>query len=243
MKPELLQTISNVLVFIGAIMAALGGFGSQYFGKQVSEAEKVKSEQSQEELEKNINELLKGNETLKERLVPFEELASEIHPTLKIDAALTQLKEDFKRLEEIASKYEFIPLDSGIRSSVVKQLKLVARNFNAKNYEIQVTHETWTNAATQKYAAQLAAILTEAGFKVDGPNQITYYLIQQSAPVEWGTSPGMLNDVAPLFEKLLPIFGGTDRWTKKEFDKTANRLRIHFGGAASFKKDGVVVVE
>ena len=56
-------------------------------------------------------------------------------------------------------------------------------------------------------------------------------------------SPGMLEDVSPLFESVMPLFGGADKWTKTEFDKTKNRLRLHFGGSASFKKNGVVIVE
>ncbi len=243
MKPEILQTISNFVIFGGAILAALGGFGSQYFGKQIADTEKEKNDEDQKILEKNIDDLLEGNETLKERLIPFEKLASEIHPTLKLDAALTQLKEDFKRLEEIASKYEFIPLNNQIKEDTLTKLQPIAAVFNKNNYTIDVTHETWTNAATQKYVAQLSSLLRDAGFNVVGPKQITYYLVQESAPIEWGMSPGMLDDVGKLFDTLVPIFNNTERWTKREFPETNNKLRIHFGGSAVFQKNGVVIVE
>ncbi len=250
MKFELLQLISNILIFAGAIIVALGGFGSQYFGKKISDAEKLRNDSTQIELKQNIEVLLEGNETLKEgneilknRLVPFEELATKIHPTLKTDAALAKLQEDYKRLEEIASKYEFVELDKDIRAQTINRLKGVAQIFNQKGYKIQVTHETWTNAATQKYASQLADILREAGFNVEGPKQITYYLIQASAPIEWGYSPGMLPDTGLLFDTLLPIFGSTEKWTKHNFDKMKNTLRLHFGGSTTFQRNGIVTIQ
>ena len=128
-------------------------------------------------------------------------------------------------------------------SNTIKKLKPIASLFNQKGFVVQVTHETWTNAATQKYAAQLASILKQSGFNVAGPKQITYYIVQQSAPLEWGTSPGMINDAGLLFEALRPIFESTEKWTKREFDKTNKTLRLHFGGSAIFKSNGIVKIE
>lgn len=243
MKFELLQSISNFLIFVGAIIAALGGFGSQYFGKRISDAEKSKNDSAQLELKQNVENLLEGNETLKNRLIPFEELASKIHPTLKIDAALEKLQEDYQRLEEIASKYEFIELDKDIRAQTINRLIPVAQVFNQKKYKIQITHETWTNAATQRYTSQLADILREAGFKVEGPKQITYYLIQESSPIEWGISPGMLPATDLLFKALLPVFGSKEKWTKRTFEKMQDTLRLHFGGSTTFKKNGIATIQ
>jgi hypothetical protein len=86
---------------------------------------------------------------LQERLLPFEQLAAEIHPTLKLDAALTQLKEDFAELKEIASKHEFTPLENEVRKGLVSRLKPIAVMFIHKDLLIEITHETWTNSTTQ----------------------------------------------------------------------------------------------
>lgn len=89
----------------------------------------------------------------------------------------------------------------------------------------------------------MADILTESGFKVEGPKHITYYLVQKSSPVEWGISPGIENEANALFQVLKSIFIPNDKWTRRTFDKTKNRLRIHFGGAAIFQKNGIVTVQ
>ncbi|HIF9479346.1 TPA: hypothetical protein ACX6SM_003870, partial [Photobacterium damselae] len=53
MKPEVLQTIFNIIMLIGALMAAIGGFGAQYFGGKASE---VASKKAQEQLNSTIIE-------------------------------------------------------------------------------------------------------------------------------------------------------------------------------------------
>ena len=35
MKPEFLQNLSNVFIFIGIMISALAGYGTYYFGKKV----------------------------------------------------------------------------------------------------------------------------------------------------------------------------------------------------------------
>ena len=180
---------------------------------------------------------------MKERLIPFEKLASEIHPTLKLDSALIQLQEDFKRLEEITSKYEFIPLNDDVKVSVLQKLRPIAKRFSERQFEIEITHETWVNAPTQKYTLQLKSLLEKAGFKVLGPRQITVFLVQRSYPVELGFSPSMAVEANGFLEALLPIFTSTNGWSKRDFQEERKTLRFHIGGGAIFKKNGVVTIE
>ncbi len=52
-----LQTASQIVLLIGVLLSAIGGFGSYYFGKLEEEANKRESEKAQNELKMQIKEL------------------------------------------------------------------------------------------------------------------------------------------------------------------------------------------
>ena len=106
MKPELSLHLSHIAIFFGVLLTGLGGFGSYYFGQKISSEEKQKSQSDQNRLEGKVSELLDGNEVLKEKLAPFEEIAKKIHPTLDLNIALRKLESDYFQLKEIAEKHK-----------------------------------------------------------------------------------------------------------------------------------------
>ncbi len=67
MRPDLLLTIFNVLIFVGAIIVAIGGFGAQYYGKKVATIEKDQNDQAQVELKEVINTQTEKIKTLSEK--------------------------------------------------------------------------------------------------------------------------------------------------------------------------------
>ena len=104
---------------------------------------------------------------------------------------------------------------------------------------VTITHETWTNPPTRAYAAQLVSLLKEAGLRASGPEQITYYLINPSSPLEWGYNVADIPRAEKLYAALVPFMGPTTAWTKANHQE-AGSMRLHFGGSAVFSPDGTV---
>ncbi len=77
-----LQTVSNGLVFLGAVLAALGGFGAQYFSKQVSQYDKIQSTASQEKLTGTVNLQAEDIKVLTKQNIKLAELNHEISSSI-----------------------------------------------------------------------------------------------------------------------------------------------------------------
>ena len=104
MRPETLQTLSQIAIVFGIVVTAFGGF-AYYYGKKAEDARA-------QELRTNVGELLTRSQTLEKKLEPFQEIAQETHPDLDEDAALDSLRRDLEELQRIARKHEFTPLSS-----------------------------------------------------------------------------------------------------------------------------------
>ena len=85
-------------------------------------------------------------------------------------------------------------------------------------------------------------MLQEGGVDVRGPEQITYFLITPSSPVEWGYNEGDVPRVEKLYTALAPWMGPTGKWTKAAH-QAAGSVRIHFGGEVVFAANGLVEVQ
>jgi len=93
MNPNYLQTFSQILILIGVIFTAAGGFGSYYFGKKVDSEKELKAET---ELTIAKNE----RKELKDILQPFIVYAKEKYPNESDSSSLLKLSEDIKDLEK-----------------------------------------------------------------------------------------------------------------------------------------------
>ena len=93
-------TVSTVFIFIGAVLAAFGVYGQTHFRNKIEE---IKEKQ----LTDKINNLLKGNEELKESIKPFEELAQKIFPDEDVKTALENLEKEISKLEKEHQKTYF----------------------------------------------------------------------------------------------------------------------------------------
>ena len=225
---ETLQTTSQIVIVLGILSTAAGGFGSYYFGKKAELARRAELQAS----------LL----SLEAKLVPFAELARQARPDADQDAALAGLREDIEKLREIASKREFTPLAAELRAGLVESVRQFGPEFSKAGMTVKITHETWTDPATGEYAAQLASVLREGGIEVSGPEEITYFLVTPSSPIEWGYHEADMPHVEKLYMALAPLMGPTHRWTKAAHQE-AGSIRLHFGGTVVFGADGVVELE
>jgi hypothetical protein len=98
MTSDTLQTISNIFILVGFILAALGGFGAYHFSKKVEKEKEHTAAVRESELTSKITSLVEGNQTLQERLSPFEQLAKKFYPNVDQVSALQRMQEDFERL-------------------------------------------------------------------------------------------------------------------------------------------------
>lgn len=235
MTSSLLQTVSQIVVFVGAIVTALGILGSYYFGKRTEEAR-------QAETQDNFDRILMQNQGLNERLTPFLQLAQAARPDLDQDAALASLRVEIEELRQIAAKHEFAPLDSTLRTVFVQRLRGFSSSFSDAGISIRITHETWSPTATKQYAAQLATLLREGGLEVQGPDQITYFLVTPSSPIEWGYNARDVAHVDMLYQAVITIVRPDNEWTKASHQEPGS-IRIHFGGDVMFEERGVVTVQ
>jgi hypothetical protein len=102
MRPELYQNISNILIMIGIVITAVGGYGSYYFGKKGDEQKDELNQRNTIELNTKIENLISGNDTLIKELQPFKEFAKSLYPNENEDKALDKLKTDFDRSQQNA---------------------------------------------------------------------------------------------------------------------------------------------
>lgn len=107
MSPNNLQFLSNFLVFIGVLLAGIGGWGNYYFGKVADKIKNNETIDKEEKLNTKIESLISGNNELKESLEPFKDLAKKRFPTEDIDTALKKLSGDLDRIEKQTAKTNF----------------------------------------------------------------------------------------------------------------------------------------
>jgi len=236
------QYWSQILILMGTVLLALGGFGSWYFGKLVQDAKDVESRAREEQLHTRIDELMGQSKSLETQLEPFRDLAKREFPNLDTEEALGELRGEIDRVREIAAKHEFRPLDSDIRRTLVADLKTLSSSFTEAGAHIEITYETWAVAPTREFASQLAELLREAGFDARGPKTATVYLAQQAYAVEWGFNGAQQALVDRLYGILRrAILPGPSAGKRTNLPK--GRVRIHFGGAATFNENGIVTME
>ena len=234
MASNMLQTVSQFLAFIGTVMAALGIFGSYYFGKETEDTR-------QRETQENFGKILTQNQELNDQLTPFLQLAQAARPDLDQNAAPASLRKEIEQLRQVASKHEFTPLESGLRNVFVQRLQGLSLSFSEAGVTVRITHETWSPTTTKQYAAQLASLLREAGLEAQGPDQITYFLVTPSSPIEWGYNDRDIEHVEKLYQAILTIVRPSEKWTKASHQEPGT-IRIHFGGDVLFEKGGIVTV-
>ena len=236
MSIESLQSWSQIVAFVGFVLAALGGLGAFYFGQKTDAAR-------DQDFRIRLDRLSEDGKALATRLEPFYELAQAASPGLDQDEALARLQEEIKRLREIAAKHDFTPLASQLRTDFLDRLRALAPEFERAGFSVVITHETWTPPPTRQYAVQLADLLREGGLQVEGPNAITYFLVTPPSPLEWGYNEADMN--SPLLESLyrliLTVIHPNPKWTKASHQKPRS-VRIHFGGEVVFQPDGMVSV-
>jgi hypothetical protein len=83
MKPETLQAVSQVLVFVGVIVSAVGGFGVFHFGKVADRAKDAKTAQREQRREEQMASLVEGMALSKNSWHPLGMLQRGSIPALK----------------------------------------------------------------------------------------------------------------------------------------------------------------
>ena len=84
-------------------------------------------------------------------------------------------------------------------------------------------------------------LLREGGLQVQGPDQITYFLVTPASPIEWGYNNVDIPRLEVLYKALLTVIRLNSKWTKASHQKPGS-IRIHFGGQVVFEPNGIVAV-
>ena len=92
MRPETLQTASQVILVIGILLTAAGTFGQYWFGKKAQHVQELKTEERHAEV--------------LQRLAPFEEIAAALYPSVEKEEALEMLQRRLSRIESWADTWE-----------------------------------------------------------------------------------------------------------------------------------------
>jgi len=179
---------------------------------------------------------------LRTDVAPLVALAQSTFPELDRNQAVAELARDVDELRTKVAKHEFTPLEPELWAAALAQLRPIAELFASRNMRISVTHETWTPTATRQYANELVELLADAGFAVSGPEQITYFLVTPSAPIEWGYNETDTRAVEALYQGLMTIIRRNPKWTQARHQE-AGSVRIHFGGEVKFEPTGIVSVD
>jgi hypothetical protein len=106
MENETLLKISQFAIFFGAVLAALGGLGTNHFKDKIDASKSETSKNDREELNGRISELLDGNKALQQSLAPFEEYAKKKFPHTSSEEALKKLEQELGKVKAVAQKAE-----------------------------------------------------------------------------------------------------------------------------------------
>ncbi|MGS0725339.1 hypothetical protein ACVBKF_04060 [Shewanella sp. 0m-11] len=109
MKPELLQTIFNIIMLVGALMAAIGGFGAQYFGGKASEIASKKAQ-------------AQSNSTVLEQSQQIKDLGNQNIELTKLNSEMSMAIQ--AQTEELTSKgsYPFAQVTGGANNGNQSQI-------------------------------------------------------------------------------------------------------------------------
>ena len=61
MKPEILQTISQIIIVVGVILAGGGGFGAYYYGNKISQKREISTDKKLDNIPRSIISVSKEN--------------------------------------------------------------------------------------------------------------------------------------------------------------------------------------
>ena len=102
LKPEFLQNLSQILIFVGVVVSALGGLGNYYFGDKVQALKANKAQQQENLLNGKIQTLVDNGQKLQDQLDPFIKMATQSYPNDDLQTALKKVQEDLNKVEELA---------------------------------------------------------------------------------------------------------------------------------------------
>jgi len=176
MTVETLRDIANYLLVGGLFLAALGTGGVNLFRARVErdkeEAVRGKEQQrldKERELNSKIEALLKGNQTLQDRVAPFEILARARYPQAEPNEALRRLEHDLESIKArtagIEARAEPRRIPKSARSNVIMTLRAYA------GHRVRLSVPNGDSEAFE-FASQITALLREAGLNAGPINSV-----------------------------------------------------------------------
>lgn len=214
--------ISQIAVFVGAIIAALGGLGAFHYRGKVDAEKSAANTAQQTVLSQQIDSLLTGNkqlqignDELKQALAPFKQYALDRFPNTDVSTALKKLEADLQRIDAITKptvfkvtstkeetssdgKHSYIIVLNPVGGVVVPILTIAAQTSDGTRVEsINVTGPTVPIMATTGSSEKGDAQKIEYRTVSPGPIQIKITTAKIPASI--------LFDISPLSEDSVTV--------------------------------------
>jgi hypothetical protein len=222
MSPNTGLLFSQIAIFAGAILAALGGLGAFHFRGKADAEKNATNITQQAALNQKIENLLSGNQQLrigndelKQALAPFKQYALDRFPNADVSTALKKLEADLQRIDAItkptvfkviSTKEEVAPEGrhvyvielSPVGNVVVPILTIIAQTGDGTRVEaINVTGPTVPIMATTGSSEKGDGQKIEYRTVSPGPIQIRITTAKIPASIRF--------DIAPLAEESVTI--------------------------------------
>lgn len=98
MRPEILQTLSQIFVFIGIVLTAIGGYGHFHYEKKIEQKREIVIDDKLDNIPMNINKV--NNQNTDKVLTAIKNIKPTVNESDKI---LTAIKDVKQTVEDIAS--------------------------------------------------------------------------------------------------------------------------------------------
>lgn len=186
---ERLQNLSQIVVFVGGLLAIGGTWAGYKYGKDAekdkeadAEAREKGLEERRKASEKREKELLENTKRLEEqqvlalrKLEPFEELAKRLHPSLDTKAALALLHEELQKMKARSDELEAKSkqMEEKIKprhGSPDLQAAIIKASQDIGGLPSFTLHASGADAEAQRYARELQRAFAAAGAKISGIN-------------------------------------------------------------------------
>lgn len=212
MKPEFLQTLSQLGILCGIVLTALGGYGAYHFGKKVDRVKEAESDARKEVLLEQIGGLSQGNtdmrneikrlvdtnQTLQQQLAPFREIATTLYPQISMDAALGRLVREVDNLRSRADALEQSTTPRRLTPPQSSRLADTLAQYPRRSIRIMTVAG---DSEALQFANDLKDAIVDGGWSIDSVKAGFYPNALKGVRIEFASRPAP-DEAQWLFEAL-----------------------------------------
>lgn len=197
-KPEFLQTASQVAIGFGLFVTALGGYGAYHFGKVVERVKDERSAEREAKLKVTLDTLVVGNNNLQSQLAPFKDIAARLYPGIESDAALGRLSREITEMKSRTSALERRTEPRRLTKEQATAIASVLRAYPSKTIDVVCT---LGDTEAFQFATDLKMAVASGGWTANGIAQAVFSGPVQGLVIQVSVKPPP-DEAQQLFEAL-----------------------------------------